>query len=84
MATFFAGFDAFQKSKSEVQVRTKFGATISVLAGAVMAVLFFSELMYWRKVLVVDHIMVDKTLGDRNVDISVDIQFHQLACSGAW
>ena len=84
MSSFFQGFDAFQKSKSEVQVRTKFGATISLLAGVVMALLFVSELVYWRKVVVVDHILVDKTLGDRNVDVSLDIQFHQLSCGGAW
>jgi hypothetical protein len=82
--SFLQGFDAFQRSKSEVQVRTKFGASISLLAGAVMVMLFFSELVYWRKVVVVDHVMVDKTLGDRNVDISIDIQFHQLGCGGAW
>ena len=83
MSSFFQGFDAFQRSKAEVQVRTQFGASISLIAGAVMVILFFSELVYWRTIRKVDHIMVDKSLGERNVDISLDIHFHQLPCSGA-
>ena len=82
MSSFFQGFDAFQRSKAEVQVRTKAGASISLLAGAIMVVLFFSELVYWRTIRTVDHIMVDKSLGERTVDISIDIHFHRLSCGG--
>lgn len=74
-------FDAFQKSKDHVQVRTLGGATISVAAGLVMLLLFVSELVYWRTVRVEDHLVVDRSQADRDFDIELDVTFHALKCT---
>jgi hypothetical protein len=79
--SFLRGFDAFSKSKKDVQVKTLSGATISLTAIVIMGVLFISELVYWRTTRTEDHIVVDKSLGDRDVDIDIDLHFHQLQCS---
>ena len=81
---FFANFDHFSKSKKHVQVRTYTGATISLASLTVMVILFISELVYWRSTRVEDHILVDKSLGDRQVEIEIELHFHALPCSGAW
>ena len=80
---FFANFDHFSKSKKHVQVRTYTGATISLASLTVMVILFISELVYWRSTRVEDHILVDKSLGDRQVEIEIELHFHALPCSGA-
>lgn len=79
--SFLRGFDAFSKSKKDVQVKTLSGATISLTAIVIMSVLFISELVYWRTTRTEDHIVVDKSLGERDVDIDIDLHFHQLQCS---
>ena len=81
--SFFRGFDAFSKSKKHVLVKTTAGASISLVAAVIMVLLFFSELVYWRTTRIEDHILVDKTLGDRDVDIDLELHFHALSCSGA-
>jgi hypothetical protein len=45
-----------------------------------MVVLFFSEVIYWRTPRFEDHIVVDKSLADRDFDVDVDVFFHALAC----
>jgi len=40
--------------------------------------------VYWRSTRVEDHILVDKSLGDRQVEIEIELHFHALPCSGAW
>ena len=41
-----------------------------------MAVLFVSELVYWRTMRVEDHIIVDKSIADRDFEIALDLTFH--------
>ena len=48
-----------------------------------MVLLFISEFMYWRTLRVEDHIVVDKSLADRDFNLDVDVLFHALACKGA-
>ena len=79
----FRTFDAFSKSKKNVQVKTLSGATISLFSLVICLVLFCSEFVYWRTVRTEDHIVVDKSLGDRDVDIALELHFHQLPCSRA-
>ena len=83
MASFFSNFDHFSKAQSHVQAKTASGGLLSLVALALMAALFVSELVYWRTTRVEDHIVVDKSLGDRDVDIDLELHFHALACSGA-
>jgi hypothetical protein len=45
-----------------------------------MAVLFVSETVYWRTTRVEDHIVVDKSLAERDFDVDVDVTFPALAC----
>jgi hypothetical protein len=84
MASFFSNFDHVSKAQSHVQAKTASGGLLSLVALLIMAALFVSELVYWRTTRVEDHIVVDKSLGDRDVDIDLDMHFHALACSGAW
>ena len=83
MANFFATFDHFSKSKKHVQAKTASGGLLSLASLAIMALLFLSELVYWRTTRVEDHILVDKSLGERDVDIALELHFHALACRGA-
>jgi hypothetical protein len=83
MASFFANFDHFSKAQSHVQAKTTSGGLLSLIALAIMGMLFVSELVYWRTTRVEDHIVVDKSLGDRDVDIELELHFHALACRGA-
>ena len=84
MSSFFSNFDHFSKAQSHVQAKTASGGLLSLVALLIMAALFVSELVYWRTTRVEDHLVVDKSLGDRDVDIDLDMHFHALACSGAW
>ena len=79
----FRGFDAFSKSKANVHVKTISGATISLCSAVIMMILFISEFVYWRTVRTEDHLVVDKSLGDRDIDINLSIYFHKLSCESA-
>jgi hypothetical protein len=51
-------------------------AAVSLVALCIMAVLFVSELVYWRTMRVEDHIIVDKSIADRDFEIALDLTFH--------
>ena len=46
----------------------------------IMAALFVSELVYYRTRRVEDHIVVDKSLADRDFDLELDVLFPALPC----
>ena len=46
-----------------------------------MVVLFISEVVFWRTRRVEDHIVVDKSLADRDFDVDMDVYFPSLPCS---
>ena len=45
-----------------------------------MVVLFISEVVFWRTQRVEDHIVVDKSLAERDFDIELDVYFPALPC----
>ncbi len=83
MASFFANFDHFSKAQKHVQVKTASGGFLSLISLSIMGILFVSELVYWRTTRAEDHIVVDKSLGDRDVNIEMELHFHALGCNGA-
>lgn len=78
-----ARFDSFSKSKEHVQVRTVSGATVSVVTFSLMALLGINEVLRYRRVTIEDHLMVDTSQGDREVAVSLDIDFPALKCADA-
>jgi len=78
-----ARFDTFTKSKEHTQVRTATGAVVSTASLAIMAVLLITEFAQYTTTRVEDHLMVDVSQGDRDFDISMEIDFPGLACNHA-
>lgn len=71
--------DAFPKALDEVRVRTTSGAIVSILSITLMFLLFLSELRYYRKTEIVDHLIVNTTRSNK-LRVSFDISFPQIAC----
>jgi hypothetical protein len=76
----FSKFDAFSKSKSEVQVRTATGAVLSFIALLCAGLLLSSEFGFYRSKRIENHLLVDTSQGDRAFDIHLDIEFPSLSC----
>lgn len=57
-------------------------SAVSLAAAVIMLLLFVSEVVYWRSVRVEDHLVVDRSMSDRDFDISLDVTFHVLPCKG--
>ena len=79
MLDYLKKLDAFPKAIDEVRVRTTSGAVVSILSIALMFVLFISELRYYRKTEVVDHLIVNTTRSSK-LRVGFDISFPQIAC----
>jgi hypothetical protein len=75
----FKRFDVFSKVHDDYRIKTKSGGLISVVAIIIMMVLFISELSSYLTVEVVDHIMVDTSLGQK-LPIGLNITFPHLRC----
>jgi len=76
---FLRGLDAFPKLKAEDTVRTTHGACASLCALFFMAYLFASEFSFYRKVDVVDRLIVNSTHGE-HLRVAFDVTFPHIPC----
>lgn len=72
--------DAFPKALDDFRVRTRSGAVVSLVALALMVLLFFSELNYFLQVETVDHLFVNIESNSTRVMVSFDISFPVIPC----
>lgn len=72
-------FDVYSKIQEDYAMRTRSGATVTVITFIILSILFLSELSSYLHVEVVDHIFVDTTLNQK-LHIGMNITFPQLRC----
>lgn len=73
-------FDAYSKIKEEAQTKTCSGALITLISGIVIAVLFFSELVFFIQGSASDQVFIDVS-PDEKIEIKFDITFPHIPCS---
>ena len=56
---------------------------VSLIAIVCMFILTLNEIVLWRTIRVEDHLLVDSSQGERDIDISIDMTFHVLSCNGS-
>ena len=71
--------DVYPKLQEDYKVQTSSGATVSIVSGIIMALLFFSELGAFLTPTTTDHIVVDTLVGER-LQINLNITFFHLSC----
>ncbi|CAH0515687.1 unnamed protein product [Peronospora belbahrii] len=74
--------DVYPKMHREFKVQTEFGATVSIIAGIVMIILFLSELNAYLSVNTHEHMIVDSTLGEK-LQVNLDVSFLAINCRDA-
>ena len=79
MEQFLRKLDAFPKTLEDVRVRTTSGAVVSLAALSLMLLLFLSELRYYMKTELVDHLIVNTTRTQK-MRVGFDISFPEVAC----
>lgn len=72
--------DAFPKALDDFRVRTKSGAIVSVIALALMALLFFSELSYYLRIETKDHLFVHTEEKPSTLRVGFDLSFPVVSC----
>lgn len=74
--------DVYPKMHREFKVQTEFGATVSIVAGIVMLILFLSELNAYWSIYTHEHMVVDSTLSEK-LQINLDLTFLAINCHDA-
>ncbi|GAB9465248.1 hypothetical protein Gpo141_00002662 [Globisporangium polare] len=74
--------DVYPKMHREFKVQTEFGATVSVVAGIVMLILFLSEFRAYMSLNTHEHMVVDSSLNEK-LQINLDISFLAINCKDA-
>ena len=64
----------------EFRVQTSFGAALSIVAWAIIAVLVVAEIRSFVVPELKEHLVVDTTLGER-LRINFNVTFHALTCA---
>jgi len=72
--------DAFPKAHDDYRVKTTTGALVSIISIFIMIILFFSELRYYMKTEVVEHLYVNTTRSN-SLTIDFDLSFPNIACN---
>jgi len=78
-----AKYDTFARSKEHVQVRTLSGGVVSAVSVVLMVWLLISEFAYFRAKRIEEHLMVDTSQGDRDMNIAVELDFLAVSCKHA-
>lgn len=76
----FRKLDVYPKLEESYSVKTSTGATVSLVSGVIMLVLFLSEFASFMTVTRKDHIVVDTTMGEK-LRINFNITFFALTCA---
>eukprot|EP00041_Stephanoeca_diplocostata_P007415 m.105350 g.105350 ORF g.105350 m.105350 type:complete len:395 (-) comp16868_c1_seq1:216-1400(-) len=73
-------FDAYPKTMEDFRTKTFSGAAVSICAGALMLVLFASELQYFMSTEVTPELFVDTSRNEK-LRINLDIVFPKMPCA---
>ncbi|XP_065844191.1 endoplasmic reticulum-Golgi intermediate compartment protein 3-like isoform X3 [Oscarella lobularis] len=73
-------FDAYPKTLEDFRIKTFGGATVTIVSGIIMLVLFVSELHYFLQTEVNPELFVDTSKGQK-IRINLDVSFPRLACA---
>jgi hypothetical protein len=66
----FRTFDAFQKTVEEARIRTASGGLVTLISAAIIFWLVILEVWDWRRIVVRNELIVDKTRGSPSLDIT--------------
>ncbi|CAL1544931.1 unnamed protein product [Lymnaea stagnalis] len=72
-------FDAYPKTLEDFRVKTYGGATVTIISGVLMFILFVSELNYYLTLEIQPELFVDTSRGQK-LRINIDIVFPRMAC----
>jgi hypothetical protein len=73
-------FDAYPKTLDDFRVKTFGGAAVTIVSGAVMLLLFISELGYYLQTDITPELFVDTSRGQK-IKININVRFPHLPCS---